>query len=519
VILVVEDLQYADDGLLDFLEHLLDWARDVPIFVLTLARPELESRRTGWGVGRRNTTALTLDPLDGTSMAVLIEGLVPGMPVAAKTAIAERAEGVPLYAVETVRMLIDRDVVQPVDGVYRLLADVGQLGVPATLLSLLAARLDALEPEARALVADAAVLGGTFPADALVAVSRQPEAQVLRLLAELVRREVFGVRADPLSPQRGHYGFVQSMFRQVAYDTMSRRERKARHLTVASHLQNAFADQGEEVAEVIAAHLVDALTAIPDAPDVDSLREQAVAMLTRAGERAERTGAPSTATTNYARAAQLLELTGASDADLTAAALHQRAGVTASRSGELVVAMTHHQHAGDIYRQYHQVRDAARADTYVGASLRMQGRPQEARAKLQQALTVLEPDPDADTVEVLHSLAMLESFTGNLAAADRFSVAALVEAQALDAPVGTIARLLGGRALYLSLANRNVEASAYYEEALRRAENAQDSEVIGMVLLNHVDVLVNSDPAAAEAAELSSALADAAAEGLCLRRS
>ncbi|MEJ7706546.1 MAG: hypothetical protein WKF82_04205 [Nocardioidaceae bacterium] len=155
------------------------------------------------------------------------------MPAAAKTAIADRAEGIPLYAVETVRMLIDRDVVQPIDGVYRLVGDVGELAVPATLQSLLAARLDALEPDARRLVADAAVLGSSFPAEALVAVSDQPEPQVRRLLAELVRREVLGVRADPLSPQRGHYGFVQTMFRQVAYDTLSRRERKARHLTVA----------------------------------------------------------------------------------------------------------------------------------------------------------------------------------------------------------------------------------------------------------------------------------------------
>ncbi|MBA3264778.1 MAG: AAA family ATPase, partial [Nocardioidaceae bacterium] len=108
VVLVVEDLQYADAGLLDFLEHLLDWARDVPIFVLTLARPELETRRAGWGTGRRNSTALTLDPLDDASMDALIEGLVPGMPAAAKAAIAGRAEGVGLYAVETVRMLVDR---------------------------------------------------------------------------------------------------------------------------------------------------------------------------------------------------------------------------------------------------------------------------------------------------------------------------------------------------------------------------------------------------------------------------
>ncbi|HEV8176855.1 MAG TPA: adenylate/guanylate cyclase domain-containing protein, partial [Gemmatimonadales bacterium] len=171
VVLVVEDLQHADAGLLDFLEHLLDWARDVPIFVLTLARPELAARRADWVIGRRNSTVLTLDPLDDEAMDALLDGLVPGMPTVGKAVIASRAEGIPLYAVETVRMLIDRDVVQPIDGAYRLVGDVGQLSVPATLQSLLAARLDALDRDERRLVADAAVLGGTFPAEALIAVS------------------------------------------------------------------------------------------------------------------------------------------------------------------------------------------------------------------------------------------------------------------------------------------------------------------------------------------------------------
>ena len=85
-------------------------------------------------------------------------------------------------------MLVDRDVVRPIEGVYRLVGDVGELSVPATLQSLLAARLDTLEPAARRLIADAAVLGGSFPAEALVAVSDQPETQVRQLLAELVRR-------------------------------------------------------------------------------------------------------------------------------------------------------------------------------------------------------------------------------------------------------------------------------------------------------------------------------------------
>jgi tetratricopeptide (TPR) repeat protein len=496
VVMVVEDLQHADAGLLDFLEHLLDWAKGVPIFVLTLARPELESRRAGWGSGRRNSTALTLDPLDDAAMGVLLDGLVPGMPDTAKTVVAGRAEGIPLYAVETIRMLIDRDIVQPIDGLYRLTGDVGELSVPATLQSLLAARLDALGPDERSLVADAAVLGSTFPAEALVAVSPQPETDVRRRLDELVRREVLGVRADPLSPQRGQYGFVQTMFRQVAYDTLSRRERKARHLAVAAHLRQTFADEGEEVAEVIAAHLMDALTAVPDDPDVPELRAEAVSMLTRAGERAERTGAPTTAATAYTTAAGLLEETGGAANELAAAALWERAG-KAARSTDLSAAVEHYQQAAHTYRKHARSRDAARAMTGVGHVMGRQGRLNEARTTLQQALTGLEADLGADTVVALSQLAVVEAFSGDSPAADRLSAAALSHAQALGLSDARLSDLLMRRGLVHIFANRPVQAVASYREALRRAEASQDSAAAARALFNLADALVSSEPIAA----------------------
>ena len=229
MVLLIEDAQYADAGLLDFLDHLIDWTRDLPIFVLMFARPELGQARPGFGTGRSRST-LTLDPLDAASMDMLVDALVPGMPTAARAAVTGQAQGIPLFAVETIRALIDRDVVQPIEGVYRLVGDIGELTVPDSLHALLAARLDALDSGVRRLVADAAVLGTTFPAEALIAVSGQDETVVRAALDELVRREVLTVSAEPLSPERGSYGFSQQMLRQVAYDTLSRRDRKTRHL-------------------------------------------------------------------------------------------------------------------------------------------------------------------------------------------------------------------------------------------------------------------------------------------------
>ena len=304
VVLLVEDAQYADGGLLDFLGHLIDWVRDLPVYVLVFARPELGRASPGFGTGRNRIT-LTLDPLDGASMDQLVDALVPGMPAPARAAVTGQAQGIPLFAVETVRSLIDRDIVQPAEGVYRLVGEVGELAVPATLHALLAARLDAVDRRVRRVVADAAVLGTTFPAEAIIAVSGQAEAEVRAALDELVRREVLSVSADPLSPERGSYQFAQQMLRQVAYGTLSRRDRKVRHLAVAAHLRAAFAGQGEEVAEVIARHYLDALEAVPSAPDAGEIRTQAVAALVRGAERAERTGAPARAAASYATAADL----------------------------------------------------------------------------------------------------------------------------------------------------------------------------------------------------------------------
>ena len=211
----------------------------------------------------------------------------------------------PLFAVETVRSLVDRDIVQPVEGVYRLVGDIGELSVPDSLHALLAARLDALDPAVRRLVADAAVLGTTFPAEALIAISGRDEPSVRAALADLVRREVLSVSADLLSPERGSYQFAQDMLRQVAYDTLSRRDRKTRHLQVAAHLRQAFPGDGEEVADVIARHYLDALHAIPGDPDAEQISAEAIATLIRAAERAERAGAPARAATSYATAADL----------------------------------------------------------------------------------------------------------------------------------------------------------------------------------------------------------------------
>ncbi len=177
-LLIFWDLQWADQGLLDFIEHLLTWARAAPLFVLAEARPELFERRPGWGATVRSSTTIHLEPLSDDDMRALLAGLVPDLPEQAMRAIVDRAEGVPLYAVETLRMLIGQGVLRPEpDGSRFTLAEaLPTLAVPGTLHALIAARLDALPADDRSLMTDASVVGLSFTVAALQAVAEiEPE--------------------------------------------------------------------------------------------------------------------------------------------------------------------------------------------------------------------------------------------------------------------------------------------------------------------------------------------------------
>jgi class 3 adenylate cyclase/predicted ATPase len=499
VLLLIEDAQHADSGLLDFIDHLIDWARDLPIFVLMFARPELEQGRPGFGTGR-NRTALTLDPLDAASMEAIVEALVPGMAAPARLAITQHSQGIPLFAVETVRTLIDRDVVQPIEGVYRLVGDVGELAVPDSLHSLLAARLDALDPAVRQLVADAAVLGSSFPAEALVAVSAQSEETVRAGLAELLRREVLAVSADRLSPERGSYRFAQDMLRQVAYDTLSRRDRKARHLAVAAHLRATFPGDGEEVVDVVARHYLDALRAVPDAGDQFDLQREAVAALTRAADRAARTGAPARAAANYAEAAELTTQCDAADGGAAAASLWESAAAAAATSAESTSALAYAEQGQQRYLAVGDKRGAARVQVIAGAVLRREGRHLEAREQIAAAVEELRTDPDADTVRALNELASLEVFAGRHDSG-RAIAEALALGQDLDVGPDQLSEIFTTQGIWLSFSERRPESVAYFREAVRLADQAGNNVNAGRALLNLSDAIAGIDPAdAAEAA-------------------
>ena len=200
VVLVFEDLQWADEGLFDFIEDLLAWSRGKPIYVITLARPELLERRPTWGAGQRGFTSLGLEPLTDAEMLELLGGLVPACQRARLATIVQRAEGIPLYAVETVRMLLNDGRLQQTDGAYQPVGDLSTLAVPETLHALIAARLDGLDPADRSLLQDASVIGLSFGADALAAVSGLATDEVERRLRQPRAARAHRARRRPSFP-------------------------------------------------------------------------------------------------------------------------------------------------------------------------------------------------------------------------------------------------------------------------------------------------------------------------------
>jgi class 3 adenylate cyclase/tetratricopeptide (TPR) repeat protein len=428
-IMLFEDLEWADTGLLDFIEHLLDWSKNYPLFVITLARPDIAERRPGWGAARRNFMSMYLEPLEDSAIRELLADLVPGLPEELAEKILKRAEGVPAYAVETVRMLIDRGALVEEGNRYRVAGQVEDLEVPETLHALIAARLDGLTPEERAVVQDGSVLGKTFSKRAIGSLSELPDEDLDRVLSALVRKEVLSVQTDPRSPERGQYQFIQELVKRVAYETLSKKDRKARHLAVAAYLEASWGTDEDEIVEIVASHYHDAYRAAPDAPDASDIREKAREMLARAGEHAASLGANEEGQRYFEQASDL------SDDPAVQASLLERAGQMAWAGGRGEQASDRWVKSISLFEAGGQARSAARVSARMAEADLAGGRIGQAIERMEAAFKVLsieEPDPDIATLAV--QLGRLLFFQGETDRAAERIDAALKIAEALWLP-------------------------------------------------------------------------------------
>jgi class 3 adenylate cyclase/predicted ATPase len=457
-ILVFEDMQWADDGLLDFLEYLVEWSRNLPVFVLVLARPELMDKRPAWGAGKRSFTSLYLEALPPQAMNNLLTGLAPGLPKDLQTSILGHAEGIPLYAVETVRMLLDRGLLSRNGNVYLPTGAIETLAVPETLHALIAARLDSLTPEERRLVEDASVLGKTFTKQGLAALTGLSEAESEPLLSALVRKEVLTIQADPLSPERGQYSFLQEIVKRVAYETISKKERKTKHVAAARFLTSVSVADEDEITEVLAAHYIDAYEAAPEDPDAPEIRSKAREMLVRAGERAASLAATSEAQRAFERA---IELT---DDPVVEAELRERAGMAAEAGARTDAAAAHFERAIELFEAAKALRPRARVSARLAEIMWERGRLEQGLEGMEQALAVLSRD-DEEVAMLAAQLGRFMFFAGDTDLSAQRIEMALEMAEALSLPE-VLSQALNTKALILFSRGRRREGAILCRYAL-----------------------------------------------------
>jgi tetratricopeptide (TPR) repeat protein len=464
VILAFEDLQWADSGLLEFIDYLLEWSADFPIFVIALGRPELRTRRSSW-------EPLTLEPLEPQAIGQLLEGLAPGLPEGLVAQIVQRSEGIPLYAVETIRMLQDRGVLVQEGSRYVVKSDVSDLEVPETLHALVASRLDGLSQSERALLQDASVLGHSFTVGAVAALSGASEAEVAQVLDGLVAKQILSRDDDPRSPERGQYVFLQGLLRTVAYGTLARRARKTKHLAAAYHLEEAWPGEARDIAEVVASHYLEAIRSDPEAEDVSSLRASARERLTAAGQAAASLALGSEADRYFAEAADLAE------DDLERAALFEQAGRALSQTGEVEAAEGRLRTAIELYERGGEP-SGGRAGVALANLLRYLGRVTEAAALLEPFRATVHVSDRTVRAEALSELAMVALFEGDVDRAGPLIEEALTTLE-LEESWPLLPNALINRGIYLIYKGRRREGAGVLREALALAEQ-QDLPAVAL---------------------------------------
>ena len=283
MLLVVEDIHWAEPPLLDLLEYVATWVKDRPVLVLGLARPDLLDRRPAWGSGRMEASRLQLEPLSREEAAELVRALlhVEGLPPEVREQVLDRAEGNPLFVEETIRMLIERGAVIEEGGRWVASAAIAEVEVPQSIEALIRARLDALPREERTVLQGASVIGRTFQRSAVATLVDEP---VDRHLEQAVLRDI--VSEEPASEVS--YRFKHIVIRDVAYASLPKARRAELHRRVVDWLTEWAGERRDEFIEIEAYHLEQAASLIRELEGVneDALVGRAGSALQLSAEKA-----------------------------------------------------------------------------------------------------------------------------------------------------------------------------------------------------------------------------------------
>jgi class 3 adenylate cyclase/tetratricopeptide (TPR) repeat protein len=259
LILVFEDLHWADPATVEFIEHLVEWSEGVPLFVICAARPELYDNHPGWGGGKHNSNTIGLSPLSDEETDELIASLLLRAAVSAtiRSSLLERAGGNPLYAEEFARMIVERAAVNGAP--FTAALDAKQIPFPETLHALIAARLDSLSGPQKAILQDASVAGRTFWAAAVAAIGGTEEVATKQALHELTVKELVRPARSSSMESQDEYSFWHALVREVAYGQIPRAARARKHLAMANWIEHIAADGLADRAEFVAHHYREAL--------------------------------------------------------------------------------------------------------------------------------------------------------------------------------------------------------------------------------------------------------------------
>jgi class 3 adenylate cyclase/tetratricopeptide (TPR) repeat protein len=424
-VIVVEDLHWADDALVDFLESLADDTAGLPLLLVVTARPEVGARHPGWLARTRRATVLPLGGLADPEMRVLIDALlVPareGIEPRLGQTVLERAEGSPLFAEQVAAMLRDRPGAS------------AAAVVPPSIHALLASRIDGLPGDARAVLLDASVVGKRFWPRAVASVGARTPEEVRAALAELARREL----VRPVSPSsmegEEEFAFWHALVRDVAYSTLTRPDRLARHRAVATWVAALAGPDPGTTAEIVAAHLERALD-LADALHDDQaaaggpLRADLVAAHADAADHAMRTEVPRA----VAHLRRALELLG-EDGPLRATLL-ERLGRALNAMGDVRAAAALLEEAATAHRRAGDPAGAAGIAPVLAVALAFTGEGERAHAVLAEARTELADAPGPALVAVIAEQAMSAMVANRLGAAAALAEESIRLAASLGLP-------------------------------------------------------------------------------------
>jgi class 3 adenylate cyclase/tetratricopeptide (TPR) repeat protein len=416
LVLAFEDIHWAEDALLDLIEHLAEWVRDAPLLILGLARAELLDVRPGWGGGRLRATAIELEPLGRAESEELVDALSADGAIAgeAREALLEKTEGNPLFLEETVRMLAECE--------GRPLTEFAER-IPDTLQALIAARIDRLPPDEKAVLQRASVIGRIFWGGAIAELAPNLE-ELDNVLDSLLLREFLVPEARSTISGETAYRFKHVLIREVAYSGLSKSMRADLHARFAGWLHERA---GEELLEIRAYHLDQAaalITELEGGPSPELAHEAAEAL--------EAAGRRSLAReTNRSARKQLLrafELEPTLERRYQAARAAWRLGDMPIVSKEMETVREEAAAEGDHWCEARALSALAEVALNRGADVG------EAERLAQLALDVADADDSEPRFDALHVLNTGAWWRGRLTDAERYAREQLALAQASGRP-------------------------------------------------------------------------------------